>query len=415
MKPPRSRIRSSRAAAGFTLVELMVSMVIGLFIVLSLLTLLINVNRNNSEMARSNLVIENGRFALQLMEADLSHAGFWGGYLPQFDDLTVQGAPSDVPAAVPDPCRAYGAWDAAYATELRGIAVQAYEIPAIVPSPTLPVCATKVVSPKPATDVLVVRHLDTCAAGADPGCPGVTASDVYFQPQRCTASDNANFSTAAFALGTTKSTANGLGTATTTFDLGAATSSTLMPMYDRDCATPTPAYKYVENLYYVRNYAVTPGDGVPTLMRSQFTAGAHQAADAMIEGIEGFRIEVGIDNVSDAGMPVNFAAGPGWADLTNLKSPANRGDGIPDAYVRCTTAAPCTAAQLMNAVAIKLYVLVRSETRTAGYSDTKTYCLASSCPTAADRVGPFNDGYKRHLFAQTVRLVNLSARRETPP
>lgn len=415
MKPLRIRIGLRRAAAGFTLVELMISMVIGLFIVLALLTLLINVNRNNSEMTKSNLVIENGRFALQVMEADVSHAGFWGGFLPQFDDLTVQAVPSDVPAAVPDPCLAYGAWDAAYATELRGIAVQAYEIPAIVPSPTLPVCATKVVSPQPATDVLVVRHLDTCVAGVDPGCPAVAASDIYFQPQRCTLSTNANFSTATFALGTSKSTANGLGVVTSTFDLGTATTSTLMPMYGRDCATPAPAYKYVESLYYVRNYAVTPGDGVPTLMRSQFTAGAHQAADAMIEGIQGFRIELGIDNVSDAGTPVNFAAGPGWVDLTDLKSPANRGDGIPDTYVRCTVAAPCTAAQLMNAVAVKLYVLVRSENRTPGYTDTKTYCLASSCPTAADRMGPFNDGYKRHLFSQTVRLVNVSARRETPP
>jgi type IV pilus assembly protein PilW len=202
---------------------------------------------------------------------------------------------------------------------------------------------------------------------------------------------------------------------TTTFELGTATTSALMPMYGRDCATPAPAYKYVESLYYVRNHAVTTGDGIPTLMRSQFTGGAHQAADAMIEGIEGFRVELGIDNVSDAGTPVNFAAGPGWLDVTDLKTPANRGDGIPDGYVHCTIASPCTANQLMNAVAVKLYVLVRSESRTAGYTDTKSYCLASSCATAADRAGPFNDGYKRHLFTQTMRLVNVSARRETPP
>ena len=59
---------------GFTLVELMISMVIGLFIVLALLTLLINVNRNNSELTKTNRVIENGRFALQLLETDVSHA-----------------------------------------------------------------------------------------------------------------------------------------------------------------------------------------------------------------------------------------------------------------------------------------------------------------------------------------------------
>ena len=71
-----------RSQSGFTLVELMISMVLGLFIVLALLTLLINVNRNNSEMTKSNRMIENGRFTLQLLEADLSHAGFWGGFVP---------------------------------------------------------------------------------------------------------------------------------------------------------------------------------------------------------------------------------------------------------------------------------------------------------------------------------------------
>ena len=37
-----------RREGGFTLVELMISMVLGLFIVLALVTLLINVNHNNS-------------------------------------------------------------------------------------------------------------------------------------------------------------------------------------------------------------------------------------------------------------------------------------------------------------------------------------------------------------------------------
>ena len=45
---------------------------------------LINISRNNSELSKTNRVIENGRFALQLLAADVAHAGFWGGYLPAF-------------------------------------------------------------------------------------------------------------------------------------------------------------------------------------------------------------------------------------------------------------------------------------------------------------------------------------------
>lgn len=408
MSRATSSLRARRIAlrqSGFTLVELMISMVIGLFIVLALLTLLINVNRNNSEMTKSNRVIENGRFTLQMLEADVSHVGFWGGFLPQFDDLTNTSAPLDVPNVVPDPCRSYGLWDAQYRTNLIGIPLQAYEIPAVVPSPTVPVCASRVANPQPSTDVLVVRHLEPCIAGVDSGCAAPNASDVYFKMPRCADATSANYSTTTYALGTSATLA-------------------VTPLFKRNCTIassanpndgPANPYKFISNLYYVRNYAVTAGDGIPTLMRSQFTSAAHQAADAVIEGVEGFRVELGLDTVSDSGAAVSLTAAITWADSTNLKSPTNRGDGIPDSYVHCTAATPCTAAQLVNAVAAKIYVLVRAENQTAGYTDTKSYCLASSCPTAADKMGPFNDHYKRHLFVQTVRLTNVSARRETPP
>jgi prepilin-type N-terminal cleavage/methylation domain-containing protein len=108
MKQPRRRIRYS----GFTLIELMISVVIGLLILLALITLLVNVSRNNSEMSKTNQIIENGRFALQLLQADISHAGYWGGYVPQFDDLSLgtTAVPNDVPTAVPNPCLAYTDW-----------------------------------------------------------------------------------------------------------------------------------------------------------------------------------------------------------------------------------------------------------------------------------------------------------------
>lgn len=373
---------------GFTLVELMVSMAIGLMIVLALITLLINVNRNNSEMTKTNRVIENGRFALQLLEADISHAGYWGGFVPAFDDLTTVGIPGDVPTAVPDPCLSYTpAWSAQVKTNLVGIAVQGYEIPAVVPSPTLSVCASKVTNPKASTDVLFVRHTETCVPGVGT-CPAQSAGDLYFQVARC---------------GTT------VPSPAYVFDANTA----LFTLQNRDCATTAEVRKFVSNLYYIRNYAVTAGDGVPTLMRSQFgLAGgalAFQSADALIEGIEGFRVEFGIDSVSDSGAAVNFANAIVWANASNLTSPTNRGDGIPDgSFVHCTTAVPCTASQLMNATAVKLYVLVRSENTTPGYTDTKTYSMGSTS------LGPFNDGYKRHLFTETIRLTNISSRRETP-
>lgn len=429
VRPPRQ--------SGFTLVELMISMVLGLFIVLALLTLLINVNRNNSEMTKANRVIENGRFSIQLLQQDISHAGFWGGYLPQFDDVTVSGMPADVPrdhagppavSAVPDPCTDWAALAgnpaalAVYKSNLLGIAVQAYEVPAVVPSPTVPVCGSRVVSPQPSSDVLLVRHVETCAVG-EAGCPAFANNELYFQVAQC----GATMPSPAYALE----------------QYTAGTVDALLPHRVRsaNCAAGAfaPRYKFVSSLYYVRRYAVTDGDNIPTLMRSEFScaSGTCQfgAAQAMIEGIESFRVELGIDGVSDSGaaigtttfnttaadvtgaagvVPSGQAATVTWANPMTLTSPTNRGDGIPDTYRRCTTASPCSALELMNAVSLKLYVLARSESTSPGHTDTKSYCMTSTCADADDRVGPFNDGYKRHLFTQAIRLVNISNRRETP-
>lgn len=395
MTPHLRRLRQS----GFTLIELMIAMLIGIFIVLALVTLLTNVNRNNQEMNKSSAIMENGRFSLQMVDADVSHAGFWAGYIPAFDDLSATAIPGDVPTAVPDPCKTFSTWTAQDQTNMVGISVQGYEIPATVPSPTLSVCSSIVVSPKASTDVLVVRHADTCVPGdtESPECQALAVGKLYFQTNRCT-------------------------TNTATFTLSAATStstSTLALSYPgrkRSCGSSDmeELRRFTSTLYYVRNYAVTAGDGIPTLMRSEFDLSGgtlqHKTAEALIEGVEGFRVEYGVDNLSRSGAPVDYSTALDWADSAKI-TPSNRGDGVPDgSYVRCTTATPCTVAQLMNVVAVKVYVLVRSSdsATSAGYRDTKTYNLGSTT------LGPFNDGYKRHVFSQTVRLMNVAARRETP-
>ena len=182
----------------------------------------------------------------------------------------------------------------------------------------------------------------------------------------------------------------------------------------RDCATPADLRRFMSSIYYVRDYSVTPGDGIPTLMRSQFDlAGGvleHQPAVPLIEGVEGFRVELGVDDLSETGAAVNYAAAVNWADPDTRTTATNRGDGVPDDdFVRCTTAVPCTANQLMNLTAVKLYVLARSRDTSQGHTDSKSYSLGT-----AGNVGPFNDAFQRHVFVTTVRLPNISGRRITP-
>lgn len=418
MKQPQYRTRQS----GFTLIELMVSMALGLLILSALIALMLNVSRNNSEMTKTNRVIENGRFALQLLQADLSHAGYWGGYVPEFDDLSLATAPTDIPknyssvlsvvTAVPDPCANWAdlaadidpAVLATYKSNLIGIPVQSYEIPAVVPSPTLSVCASLVTNPKASTDVLIARHVENCVPDVG-NCPAYKAKNLYLQVAR----DNT----------------------LPPYILSDDASQRILKNRD---GTTAELRKFVSNMYYVRNYSEKVGDGIPTLMRSQFLlVGSdllHKSSEALIEGVEGFRVEFGVDNISDDGttdITTASTADPSktkhhdpisWAVTTPANtSPTNRGDGSPDgAYVHCRTPPTplslteidCTEKQLMNVVAVKLYVLIRSDFVTPGYTDTKTYNLGSTT------LGPYGDGFKRHLFTQTIRLVNVSSRRETP-
>lgn len=119
-------IRSSQA--GFSLIELMVASTIGLLIMAAVLTLFLNVSRTNDEMAKTNMLIENGRFAIQLLQNDIAHAGFWDTYIPDFDDLTLTTAPVDTFTSVPQPCLAFSSWSTTSHFNRRlGIAVQVHD------------------------------------------------------------------------------------------------------------------------------------------------------------------------------------------------------------------------------------------------------------------------------------------------
>lgn len=391
----------TRGQSGFTLVELMISITIGLVIMVALLTVLVNLTRSNSEMAKTNSQIENGRFAIQLLQTDLVHAGFWGEFVPQFDNLTINTIPNDAPTAIPDPCAAYATggvvqWSASYVSNVIGIPVASTDI--------APTGCASVTNKQANTDVLVIRHAETCIAGSVGNCDDDTAGRLYFQSSLCV-------------------------TGTTPYKLD----TTGFTLTNRNCTTSASKRRFISRIFYIRDYASTVGDGIPTLMLSEFDCPAtgactinslaHQTAIPLIEGIEGFRVEFGIDNLSDTNAAVNYGSAVVWANTLNLISPINRGDGSPDgAFVRCTNAAPCTVAQMTNVVEAKLYVLARSKESTPGYTDTKTYSLGGAstmCSTTSTdstcALKTLNPSFKRHVYSTSVRLTNVSSRRETPP
>jgi len=367
MKTPLVKVQSKvcrplgqSPQSGFSLIELMVAMVISLLIMGAVLTLFLDVTRTNDEMAKTNIQIENGRFAIQLLQSDLSHAGFWDGYVPQFDDLTLTTVAGDAPTLVPNPCLAYSDlnWTGEHKNNLLGIPVQAYDD---VPTGCTSASPAVGADIKTNTDFLVVRHAETCVAGVG-GCEDA-AGKVYFQTSLCSTLPETAYS---YVLDTDGH-----------------------DLRQMDCATAADRRKYVSNIYYVRD------DN--TLMRSRFDVDKHLAAEPMIEGVEGFRVELGIDDGPVDGAPDTYVRCP----LANISADTTPPSTHPAATV-------CTADQLANVVAVKIYVLVRSLTATPGYTDSKTYNLGTTT------LGPFNDNFKRHVFSSTVRLNNISGRREAP-
>ena len=344
------------ASRGLTLVELLVAIALGLFILTALLVLYANVSRTNQEMAKTNLLIENGRFAMQLLQDDVQHAGFWG---------PVEAL---APTAIPNPCLAYGAWGAgaardAYIVNLLGIPVQGYS-----DGTPYATCGASLANVVAKSDVLVVRHAATCVVGA--GCDGAGDTGPHIQVSGC----RTDPTEPDYVVDTT-----------------ANLDARVPPIRTRKCdaAIKAEKRKFISHIYFVANGA----NGVPTLMRMAYDNGAFGAPQSLVEGIEAFRVEYGIDDLGTNGLPIGATNPP---------------DGNADRYQSCTAATPCTLAGLSNAVSVKLHILSRNLDPTAGHTDGKDYAVGPLIVAAP------NDAYKRHVFSTTVRLINPSSRRETP-
>jgi type IV pilus assembly protein PilW len=340
-----------QAQRGLSLIELMVAITIGMLVVAALLALFVNVTRTNNEMSKANRQIENGRFAIQILQGDLQHAGFWGrlGY-------SMPPAPSfPAPTAIPDPCVVSG-WDAATRQNLVAMPVQGY-----ADGGALGACGIGGVLAS--SDVLVVRHANTCTTGTA-GCDGGDDTGPQIQVSACQA---------------------GSPPPEAQYVLDSSADSAAFALTQKDCATTAPLRKFVSNIYYLAT-----SQGQPTLMRASLSNGAY-TVQPLIEGIEAMRFEYGLDTLGRNGLPT---------------SPTNPPDGSADTYVSC---APCDLSQLANVVAVKVHLLARNLEPTPGYTDSKAYRLGEA--TAIDAA---NDPYKRHVFSTTVRLVNVSGRREQP-
>jgi len=311
------RTARGRRCAGFTLVELMVTLTLGLFLALGLVQVFTTSNESYEAISQTAQQIENGRYAIQTLRNDLQHAGFYG----EFGFAAAAAAP------FPDPC------ELADLNALRNALpffVQGYDAPGGSPLPCLD--SANVV---PGTDIVVIRRASTVAT---PPAARVT-NELYLQAT----ADSTNSANPVIARGQ---------------DAGA------FSLLQKDAATPAEVRKYIVRIYFVSpcsmpaagtlcSAAADGGRPIPTLKRldvavNPATGDREMRMESIAEGIESLQIDYGID--------VN-------------------GDGVPDGPF---VTVPAAVEDWSNVTNVQLHVLARNVRPTPGHADTKTYSLGAA-------------------------------------
>lgn len=273
----------SGSAAGFSLIELMVAVTLGLLLILALASLLAQQNKARSELDKSAAQVENGRYALSILQSDIQLAGFYGLF----------GAPMTVPGSLPDPCEKTNMADvnASLALPLQG-----YDAPGAVPS-LLSGCLADA-DHVAGTDILVVRRLGTNVAGS------FDAKRIYVQ----TTPDSR----------------------VTDRGENSATSFTLLK---KNGTTLADSRAYVERIYFVSpcnvfasgqsscTAAADGGNPIPTLKRLELSVVGGATAfvlTPLAEGVENMQLDYGVDT-EGVGAPAHpFVKAPTVAQWPNV-------------------------------------------------------------------------------------------------
>jgi type IV pilus assembly protein PilW len=297
---------------------------------------------------------------MQVISDDVAHAGFYGRYSQA----------GTIPGALPDPCVKTITGTPPTLQTAMALPLQGYDAPATSPITTCLPTANHVAG----TDILVVRRAQSTMPAGD------------------SAGDAATIPNAALTAGNIYIQSNADSTAVPIIAAGIGTSAgdqALFTLKNKD-TNYAAVRRYHVHIYFVAPCSVPAGGGstctgasddngapIPTLKRIELTSSGVMTVVPLVEGIEDFQVDYGID-----------------ADK----------DGVPDlAYVT----APASITEWTNVVAVRISVLARNVEPTNGYTDAKTYDMGAggtSTPAGA---------YKRHVYNAVIRIVNPASRRES--
>ena len=135
-------------------------------------------------------------------------------------------------------------------------------------------------------------------------------------------------------------------------------------------AVPRADWQYRPSIYYIRQFANLPGDGIPTLCRKALRgAGPSMQTECLATGIEDLQIEYGIDT-SDDGHPNVYLGNPSLEEIQDV-------------------------------VSARIFLLARTTEIDTRYTNAKTFSI-SNAPDYSPA-----DSFHQRVFSTNVSIQNI--------
>ena len=266
------RLRKLYSQSGFTLVELMVALVLGLILTGGVINIYISSKQTYRMQDNQSRLQENGRFALQFLTKDLRMAGYMGC------NTLATITPNIIANAAPPPAPIFGI----------GTAVQGYDAGAW-PS-TFPPQPSNLI---PNTSVIVVSYALPSGAFIDQPLPlpssaihvnanpsGWAANTVLFITD-CQVAD-------IFRANSVSASGGGLGG----FNINHSTAANTANVLSKAYGTDAQVMAFSSNMYYLGSMALGTNTTCPcALFRQKFTSAP---PEQLIDNVKNMQINYGV-------------------------------------------------------------------------------------------------------------------------
>ncbi|UCB56300.1 MAG: PilW family protein [Thiotrichales bacterium] len=253
---------------GFSLVEMMLAMLIGIIIMGGILSVYTNTrDLQRSSEDQVNLVTD-ARFALETIGYDLRHAGVFGGTnIPTLISCRLGdvSCPAMMPLATGD---CFNQWYLNIQQPIFG------------GESVVPPGFTCILNHQATTDVLVVRYADSNSVDTAALVPG-------------TAYVRSNYLSGQLFMGTAQ------------------------PVIPDDTGALTANHQLYSRAYYISDYTNTPGDGLPSLRRVDLVNGPQVQDQLILPGATNLQVQYGEDLDDDGGID-HFVNADAVSDFTKV-------------------------------------------------------------------------------------------------